>query len=76
MEDLAAEAFGTAADAELDTLVPTDRAAGTPKEHLACLFALATGAAYDDISRLRINARHLSRYRPVSYDRVGHQEAL
>ncbi|GGT58795.1 hypothetical protein GCM10010207_68170 [Streptomyces atratus] len=76
VEDLAAEAFDTAAGAELDTFVPTDRAAGTPTEHLAYLFALATGAAYDDISRLRINARRLSRYRPVSHDRGGHQEAL
>ncbi|MFF1650369.1 TetR family transcriptional regulator C-terminal domain-containing protein [Streptomyces sp. NPDC058240] len=42
----------------------------------ALFFALATGAAYDDISRLWINARHLSRYRPVLRDRVGHQEAL
>ncbi|SFY41309.1 TetR family transcriptional regulator C-terminal domain-containing protein [Streptomyces atratus] len=59
-----------------NTLLPADRAAGTPTDHLARFFALATGAAYDDISRLWINARHLSRYRPVLRDRVGHQEAL
>ncbi|MCX4733473.1 TetR/AcrR family transcriptional regulator [Streptomyces sp. NBC_01363] len=76
VEDLVAEAFGTAAGAELNALLPTDRAAGTPTDHLARFFALATGAAYDDISRLWINARHLSRYRPVLRDRVGHQEAL
>ncbi|WP_326764415.1 TetR family transcriptional regulator C-terminal domain-containing protein [Streptomyces sp. NBC_01591] len=71
-----AEAFGTAAGAELNTLLPTDRTAETPTDRLARFFALATGAAYDDISRLWINARHLSRYRPALRDRVGHQEAL
>ncbi|MFD7498235.1 TetR/AcrR family transcriptional regulator [Streptomyces sp. NPDC059832] len=76
VEDLVAEAFGTAAGAELNALLPTDRAAGTPTDRLARFFALTTGAAYDDISRLWINARHLSRYRPVLRDRVGHQEAL
>ncbi|MEV6703818.1 TetR family transcriptional regulator C-terminal domain-containing protein, partial [Streptomyces sp. NPDC051453] len=32
-------------------------------------------ASYDNISRLWINARHLSRYRPVLRDRVAEQEA-
>lgn len=76
VEDLVAEAFGIAAGAELNALLPADRAAGTPTDRLARFFVLATGAAYDDISRLWINARHLSRYRPVLRDRVGHQEAL
>ncbi|MFE7618943.1 TetR/AcrR family transcriptional regulator [Streptomyces sp. NPDC057496] len=76
VEDLVAEAFGAAASAELDTLLPADPAAGPPTERLARFFALATGPAYDDISRLWINARHLSRYRPVLRGRVNHQEAL
>ncbi|MFJ7257661.1 TetR/AcrR family transcriptional regulator [Streptomyces sp. NPDC098085] len=76
VEGLVAEAFGTAAGTELDTLLPLDRAAGTATEYLARFFALATGDAYDDISRLWINARHLSRYRPVLRDRVGHQEGM
>ncbi|MFJ2136576.1 TetR/AcrR family transcriptional regulator [Streptomyces sp. NPDC087845] len=76
VEDLVAEAFGTAAGTELDTLLPLDRAAGTATEYLARFFALATGDTYDDISRLWINARHLSRYRPVLCDRVGHQEGM
>ncbi|MET9515737.1 TetR family transcriptional regulator C-terminal domain-containing protein [Streptomyces sp. NPDC002994] len=74
-EDLVAEAFGTAASAELDILLPADRPDGTPTEHLARFFTHATGPAYDDISRLWINARHLSRYRPVLRDRVAEQEA-
>ncbi|MBT2445209.1 TetR family transcriptional regulator C-terminal domain-containing protein [Streptomyces sp. ISL-36] len=74
-EELVAEAFGSAATAELDRLVPADRPEGTPTDHLARFFAQATGEAYDDISRLWINARHLSRYRSVLRDRVGEQEA-
>lgn len=73
-EDLVAEAFGSAASTELDTLLPTERAGGSPTQHLARFFAHAMGEAYDDISRLWINARHLSRYRPVLRDRVGEQE--
>ncbi|WP_330247686.1 MULTISPECIES: TetR family transcriptional regulator C-terminal domain-containing protein [unclassified Streptomyces] len=74
-EDLVAEAFGSAASTELDTLLPAERADGTPTQRLARFFAHATGEAYDDISRLWINARHLSRYRPVLRGRVGEQEA-
>lgn len=73
-EDLVAEAFGSAASAELDALLPAERPTGTSTGHLARFFAHATGAAYEDISRLWINARHLSRYRPVLRDRVGEQE--
>ncbi|MBZ4014753.1 TetR/AcrR family transcriptional regulator [Streptomyces purpurogeneiscleroticus] len=74
VEDLVAEAFGSAASAELDRLIPAERPDGTPTEHLARFFARATGEAYDDMSRLWINARHLRRYRPVLRDRVGVQE--
>ncbi|MGW7078376.1 TetR/AcrR family transcriptional regulator [Streptomyces sp. NPDC054866] len=73
-EDLVAEAFGSAASAELDTLLPAERPDGSPTRHLARFFAHATGEAYEDISRLWINARHLSRYRPVLRDRVAEQE--
>nr|BFE82889.1 hypothetical protein GCM10020093_054900 [Planobispora longispora] len=73
-EDLVAEAFGSAANAELETLLPADRSGETPTRHLARFFAHATGEAYDAISRLWINARHLSRYRPVLRDRVTAQE--
>ncbi|WP_405914095.1 TetR/AcrR family transcriptional regulator [Streptomyces sp. NBC_00963] len=75
-EDLVAEAFGSAASGELDTLLPAERPDGSPTQHLARFFADTTGEAYDDLSRLWINARHLSRYRPVLRDRVAEQEAL
>lgn len=74
-DDLVAEAFGSASSAELDSLLPVERAQGTPTLHLGWFFARATGTSYDDISRLWINARHLSRYRPVLRDRVAEQEA-
>lgn len=75
VEDLVAEAFGTAAAAELDELLPADRGGTTPSRHLARFLALASGEAYDDISRLWLNARHLSRYRPALRERVAGQEA-
>ncbi|MGW0119317.1 TetR/AcrR family transcriptional regulator [Streptomyces sp. NPDC003327] len=73
-EDLVAEAFAVAAQGELDALLPADRPDGTPAQYLARYFALSGGEAYDDISRLWINARHLSRYRPVLRDRVTEME--
>ncbi|MEU1227129.1 TetR family transcriptional regulator [Streptomyces sp. NPDC005828] len=73
-EDLVAEAFSVAATGELDALLPADRPDGSPTQYLARYFALSDGEAYDDISRLWINARHLSRYRPVLRDRVAEQE--
>lgn len=74
-EDLVAEAFGSAASAEIDALLPEERPEGTPTEHLARFLARTTGEAYDAISRLWINARHLSRYREVLRERVAVQEA-
>ncbi|GAA3183713.1 MULTISPECIES: TetR/AcrR family transcriptional regulator [Streptomyces] len=75
VEELVAEAFGSAARAELDTLLPADRTGTTPTEALGRFFARATGPAYDGVSRLWINARHLSRYHPALRARVGDQEA-
>ncbi|MGX1128301.1 AcrR family transcriptional regulator [Streptomyces glaucescens] len=74
-EELVAEAFGSAASTEIDTLLPEERPEGTPTEHLARFLVHTTGEAYDAISRLWINARHLSRYREVLRDRVSRQEA-
>ncbi|MFF6792744.1 TetR/AcrR family transcriptional regulator [Streptomyces filamentosus] len=73
-EDLVAAAFAVAALGELDALLPAERPDGTPAQYLARYFALSSGAAYDDISRLWINARHLSRYRPVLRDVVTRME--
>ncbi|MYT74475.1 MULTISPECIES: TetR family transcriptional regulator C-terminal domain-containing protein [unclassified Streptomyces] len=76
VEELVAEAFGTAATAELDALIPAERPDGTPTEHLARFLARTTGdPAWDDISALWINARHLSRYRPALREQVARQEA-
>jgi AcrR family transcriptional regulator len=75
-EDLVAEAFGAAATAELDELIPAARQAGRPLEDLARFLSLTTGDRWDQMSRLWLNARHLSRYRPALRDRVGSQEAL
>jgi len=74
-EDLVAEAFGTAATAELDELIPAERPPGRALEYLARFLSLTAGERYDGMSRLWLNARHLSRYRPILRDRVGDQEA-
>ncbi|RST04863.1 TetR family transcriptional regulator [Streptomyces sp. WAC07149] len=75
VEDLVAEAFGSAASAELDRLVPAGTDGESPTLRLARFLAHTAGDSYDAISRLWINARHLSRYRPVLRDRVAVQEA-
>ncbi|MFE2263728.1 TetR family transcriptional regulator [Streptomyces griseosporeus] len=75
-EDLVAEAFAAAATAEIDALIPERREEGTPTEHLARFLARTTGEAYDAVSRLWINARHLSRYREVLRKRVARQETV
>jgi AcrR family transcriptional regulator len=74
-EELVAEAFGSAATGELDALLPAGPSDGTATERLAGFFARTSGPAWNDISRLWINARHLTRYRPALRDRVAHQEA-
>ncbi|WP_042382719.1 TetR/AcrR family transcriptional regulator [Streptacidiphilus melanogenes] len=74
-EELVAEAFGTAATDELEELIPAERSAGAALDLLARFFARSTGPRYDDMSRLWLNARHLSRFRPVLAERVAVQEA-
>ncbi|MFF9623934.1 TetR/AcrR family transcriptional regulator [Streptomyces griseosporeus] len=76
VEDLVAEAFGSAATAEIDALLPAEGGEGTSAERLARFLARTTGEAYDAISRLWINARHLSRYRDVLRERVARQETV
>ncbi|MCX5205406.1 TetR family transcriptional regulator C-terminal domain-containing protein [Streptomyces sp. NBC_00237] len=75
VEDLVAEAFGNAAGSELDELLPADPAdAAAPTRRLARFLERTAGEAYDDVSRLWLNARHLSRYRPTLRERVAVQE--
>jgi AcrR family transcriptional regulator len=73
VEDLVAEAFGSAAGTELEELLPAD-ADATPTRQLAGFLERTAGEAYDDVSRLWLNARHLSRYRPALRERVAVQE--
>ncbi len=75
VEELVAEAYGSAVGSELDDLLPADRGGATCTRHLARFLARTSGPAYDDISRLWLNARHLSRYRPALRQRVAVQEA-
>ncbi|KUL36480.1 TetR family transcriptional regulator [Streptomyces sp. NRRL F-4489] len=74
-EELVAEAFGSAATGELDGLLPPAAPGETPTERMARFLARTAGEPYDAISRLWINARHLSRYRPLLRERVAAQEA-
>ncbi|MFG2674591.1 TetR/AcrR family transcriptional regulator [Streptomyces sp. NPDC048445] len=78
VEELVAEAFTSATTAELDGLLPEDAAAGTgsdgPLGTLQRFFTLISDTEFDNVSKLWINARHLSRYRPVLHDQVVSQE--
>jgi AcrR family transcriptional regulator len=71
-EELVAEAFADAAGGELDVLVPEGD--GDPVGRLAAFLARTDGPAWHDVSRLWLNARHLSRYRPALGSRVAAQE--
>ncbi|MFD5659164.1 TetR/AcrR family transcriptional regulator [Streptomyces hirsutus] len=87
-DKLVAEAFTHATMAELDGLLPDPEGAadtgvapgGTgpdaPTRTLRRFFALSSSADFDNVSRLWLNARHLSRYRPVLRDHVVEQELL
>ncbi|AXG81442.1 TetR/AcrR family transcriptional regulator [Streptomyces paludis] len=78
-DTLVAEAFTSATMAELDGLLPPSPAEGdgsTPIGVLRRFFALISSAEFDDLSRLWLNARHLSRYRPVLREHVVAQELL
>ncbi|MFD7298013.1 TetR family transcriptional regulator C-terminal domain-containing protein [Streptomyces sp. NPDC059897] len=72
-EELVAEAFGSAATGELEALLPEGGADTSATERLAGFLARTSGPAWDDISRLWINARHLSRYRDSLRERVAQQ---
>ncbi|WP_299535865.1 TetR/AcrR family transcriptional regulator [uncultured Streptomyces sp.] len=77
VEELVAEAFAGATLAELDGLLPEPApepdGAGALRT-LRRFFTLSSGAEFDDISKLWLNARHLARYRPVLHDQVVRQE--
>ncbi|WP_051049771.1 TetR/AcrR family transcriptional regulator [Nocardiopsis ganjiahuensis] len=78
-EDLVTEAFTSAAAGELDALLPEtagDRSRGSAVRVLQNFLARLSGPVFDDVSRLWLNARHLSRYRPVLNEGVVRQELL
>ncbi|MGW4032939.1 TetR/AcrR family transcriptional regulator [Streptomyces sp. NPDC004838] len=78
-DTLVAEAFTSATMAELDGLLPEEPAGPEHENPLSTLqrfFALITSTEFDNVSRLWLNARHLSRYRPVLRDHVVEQELL
>ncbi|MDN3247614.1 DNA-binding transcriptional regulator YbjK [Streptomyces sp. DSM 42143] len=77
IEELVAEAFTSATTAELDGLLPEAEADSEGHGALSTLqrfFTRISGAEFDNISKLWLNARHLSRYRPVLHDQVVGQE--
>ncbi|MFJ4767663.1 TetR/AcrR family transcriptional regulator [Streptomyces uncialis] len=58
---------------------PTDPAGPGHEDPLSTLrrfFTLIASTEFDNVSKLWLNARHLSRYRPVLRDHVIHQELL
>ncbi|MFI2209394.1 TetR/AcrR family transcriptional regulator [Streptomyces sp. NPDC020141] len=78
-DTLVAEAFTSATLAELDGLLPEEPSGpghDTPLSTLRRFFTLIANTEFDNVSRLWLNARHLSRYRPVLRDHVVEQELL
>ncbi|MER5742464.1 TetR family transcriptional regulator C-terminal domain-containing protein [Streptomyces sp. NPDC002225] len=86
VEELVAEAFARATTAELDGLLPeaatgaeaadgVDGGEGAgPLDAFRRFFTLISGAEFDNVSKLWLNARHLSRYRPALHGQVVSQE--
>ncbi|MET9086054.1 TetR family transcriptional regulator C-terminal domain-containing protein [Streptomyces sp. NPDC004237] len=72
VDELVAEAFTHATMKELDSLLPPEP--GDPLQAFRRFFGLTSSADFDDVSRLWLNARHLSRYRPVLREHVTQQE--
>ncbi|BCY06981.1 hypothetical protein L3i22_020690 [Actinoplanes sp. L3-i22] len=71
-EELVAEAFGATASAELDELLPPSD--DSPLDRFRRFFEASIGEMFDDVSRLWLNARHLSRYRPLLFAEVNRQQ--
>lgn len=73
---LVSEAFADAAARERDSLLPAAEAALPPITRLARFLTRLTDEHYSDLSRLWLNARHLSRFRPDLRHAVAAQEDL
>jgi AcrR family transcriptional regulator len=72
-EDLVVEAFSAAATAERSQLF---EASGTPLERLAHFIVRVEDSRSRDMTRLWLNARHLSRFRPAIGEALAAQEEL
>ncbi len=77
-DDLVTEAFAHAAAQERDALLPQSKAEAnrSPTARLAGFLVRLTGAECLDLSRLWLNARHLSRFKPGLRAAVQEQETL
>ncbi|MFI1016141.1 TetR/AcrR family transcriptional regulator [Streptomyces sp. NPDC020965] len=78
-DTLVAQAFTSATMAELDGLLPAEPTGDgneAPLSTLRRFFTLIASTEFDNVSKLWLNARHLSRYRPVLRDHVIEQELL
>lgn len=72
-DDLVVEAFSAAATAERAQLFA---ASGTPLERMAQFILRVEDARSRDMTRLWLNARHLSRFRPAIGEALAAQEEL
>lgn len=74
-DDLVSEAFTHAATDERESLLPPDEHELPPVERLARFLVRLTDGEYRDLSRLWLNARHLSRFKPGLRSAVTTQES-
>ncbi|MFF2927847.1 TetR/AcrR family transcriptional regulator [Streptomyces celluloflavus] len=74
-DDLVSEAFTHAATDERESLLPPGEHELPPVERLARFLVRLTDGAYRDLSRLWLNARHLSRFKPGLRSAVNTQES-
>lgn len=72
-DDLVVEAFVVAVSGERERLFP---GGGAPMQRLALLVARAQSEDARTLARLWLNARHLSRFRPLLAESLEGQEAL
>ncbi|MEU8137287.1 TetR/AcrR family transcriptional regulator [Streptodolium elevatio] len=75
-DNLVSEAFADAATRERDALLPADEEDRPPTERLARFLARLDDPSSRDLSRLWLNARHLSRFREGLREVVDGQEAV
>ncbi|MFJ8545072.1 TetR/AcrR family transcriptional regulator [Streptomyces sp. NPDC093586] len=73
-DDLVAEAFAHAATRERDSLLPREEDGLPPVDRIALFLERLTNGEYADLSRLWLNARHLSRFKPSLTQAVEAQE--